>query len=196
MSNAGSFKDGKGSPYKPIFITFTFKENITDLTVANKEWTKFILRFNKRHFKHGYLKYVGVPEFQKRGAVHYHVVFFNLPYMTKIYDVIRQSWGLGFTLVETVKSTEHLINYVSKYLSKENFDQRLFGRKKYFASRGLFKPRTARDPELVEFIKAQFANSLPTYEDKFDISDFNLHILYKKYRVQDPGNILSWIDFE
>ncbi len=196
MSNAGSYMNEHNLPFKPIFITFTFKENIIDLTMANNEWTKFIKRFNKRYFRQGYLKYVGVPEFQKRGAVHYHVVFFNLPYMPRIYDVIRDNWGLGFTLVETIKSTEHLVNYVSKYLSKENFDQRLFGRKKYFASRGLFKPRIARDPELVELIRSLSGSKMPEYQSRLDVTEFNLEILYQKFKVLDPAGLLPWLEFE
>ena len=53
------------------FITLTFKENISDVTEANKlfnAWTKSVLR------KYPEFKYLCVPEFQKRGAVHYHLI--------------------------------------------------------------------------------------------------------------------------
>jgi len=59
------------------FMTFTFAENVKNLQVANKEWAKFMRRLN---FEIGFnLRYTCVVEFQKRGAVHYHVLFYNLP---------------------------------------------------------------------------------------------------------------------
>lgn len=53
------------------FLTLTFAENITSLSEANKvfhSWTVMI----RRVFPD--FAYVGVPEFQKRGAVHYHLL--------------------------------------------------------------------------------------------------------------------------
>ena len=66
---------------KPVFITLTFADNIQDLFIANAEFTLFIKRLNYYVFKQkkSILKYLVVPEFQKRGAVHYHIIFFNLP---------------------------------------------------------------------------------------------------------------------
>jgi hypothetical protein len=85
-SNCFLYKDKKGKIIKPQFITYTFTENIIDIKKANLHFTKYIKRLNYQYFrnKKAVMKYVVVLEFQKRGAVHYHVVFFNLPRVYKI----------------------------------------------------------------------------------------------------------------
>lgn len=53
------------------FITLTFAENVTDIDKANMKfntWRTRIKRDNKE------FKYICVPEYQKRGAVHYHLI--------------------------------------------------------------------------------------------------------------------------
>lgn len=54
------------------FITLTFEDDIFDLTVANKKFQSFIRKL-KRAFS-SELFYVSVPEFQKNGRVHYHMI--------------------------------------------------------------------------------------------------------------------------
>ena len=51
------------------FITLTFKDNITDVNVANKEFNNYCLRVRKVFPN---FMFLGVPERQKRGAIHYH----------------------------------------------------------------------------------------------------------------------------
>lgn len=193
-SNANMHFNQNREPFKPIFITFTFKENVQDLTKANYEFRKFIQRFNYQYFNSSkYLQYVAVPEFQKRGAVHYHVVFFNLPFIEKIYDKIRELWGQGWTLVDTIKDINHLINYVSKYLSKGLIDERLFGRKKYFTSRGLLRPKIFRDMEVVDLIKTLTSTSLPEYETKYSLPEFYQEVILRKFKINDTSGILNWL---
>jgi hypothetical protein len=155
QSNAWQFSDNQGRPFLPLFVTFTFRENVADLSAAHREFKYFVQRFNYRFYgKNACTKYLAVPEFQKRGAVHYHVVFLNLPFIHNIYDEISEIWGHGFTLVETIKNLRHLINYIAKYITADGLDERLAGRKRYFASRGLKKPLEIRDEEIIKnFVK-------------------------------------------
>ncbi len=53
------------------FLTLTFAENLTDLTIANKKFN-VAMKVVRRKFPD--FKYIGVPEFQERGAVHYHLM--------------------------------------------------------------------------------------------------------------------------
>lgn len=53
------------------FITLTFKNNITDISFANKKFKTWVTRI--REIKKDF-KYIYVSEFQKRGAVHYHLI--------------------------------------------------------------------------------------------------------------------------
>ena len=133
------------------FITLTFKENITDLDFANYEFKKWIQRvkYNFNDFK-----YLGVPEFQKRGAVHYHLMT-NLDLKSEIielqenhvnmYDV--KFWEHGFTSVFDLNLTDDNFSvalYMAKYFWKD-IDNRLFGRRKILASRNL------KNPDIIKF---------------------------------------------
>jgi len=129
-----------------VFITYTIAENVTDLKKANRKWTDYCRRLNL------YLSfralYVCVVEFQKRGAVHYHCVYFNLPYIENIKTIFANIWGNGFITIKAIKHIESVGGYVSKYLQKGVVDKRLFCEKVYFSSRGLKKPLVLRYPLL------------------------------------------------
>jgi len=133
ITHCNCFQHGQ---FQPIFFTITFAENITSLQFANHEFKKFMKRLNYR-IGHK-LKYLFVPEFQKRGAVHYHGVFFNLPFIDK--REIEDIWGHGYTRIETIKKIKDVGAYIAKYLGKETFDNRLFGQRILLTSRGLFRP--------------------------------------------------------
>ena len=53
------------------FITLTYEENITNIDEAKKDFRYFIDKV-QRVYKD--LKYICIPEFQKRGAVHFHLL--------------------------------------------------------------------------------------------------------------------------
>jgi hypothetical protein len=146
QSNAYQHTNDTGGVHQPIFLTLTFAENVTGIQEANRQFRNFIQRLNYNVFgqKLSKLKYLVVPEFQERGAVHYHAVFFNLPYLKNIYDRVLEIWGHGFTFVETIKNLKHLTAYVTKYITKGTSDERLNGEKSYFCSKGLIKPIVER----------------------------------------------------
>ena len=114
---------------KPTFLTLTFAENITDIKYANRQFTNFIKRMSRRIDKQ--LRYVAVHEFQKRGAIHYHVIIFNLSYMTK--SELEKIWSHGYAHIELVKDAG-LPYYMTKYISKSFSDPRCKGVKRYFYS--------------------------------------------------------------
>lgn len=130
------------------FLTLTFEENVTDLNYTNNEFKKFIKRINYQVFnsKKSLLKYVAVIEFQKRGAVHYHVIC-NLPYIDSL--ELSKAWGHGFIRINRIKGNKNRFGseecdnvgaYVCKYMTKDNDDVRLKERKSYLMSRNLNKP--------------------------------------------------------
>lgn len=126
----------------PVFITYTFAENISDLKTANAYWQQYK---KKLKYHYGKLKYLVVVEFQKRGAIHYHALYFNLPYIKNIKPILQDIWGHGFLQIKAVNKIENIGAYVSKYLQKENADSRLVGQKAFFVSRGLHKPIVVKD---------------------------------------------------
>jgi len=121
---------------KPKFVTLTFGKHVTEPKIANYEFKKFRQRLEyKLDLK---LKYVTVIEFMKNGRVHYHVVFFNLPYIEN--EKLAEIWGHGFIKINAIEEVDNVGAYVTKYMTKDNDDERLKGEKSYFSSRGLKKP--------------------------------------------------------
>lgn len=118
-------------PEKPVFLTLTIAQNITDLSVANRLFTKFVMRFNY-HLKKD-LRYVAVPEFQERGAVHYHMLIFNLPFI-KGETIEKDIWKHGATDIRLVYRQYGLFNYLTKYISKSFNDNRFKHKKRFFYS--------------------------------------------------------------
>ena len=165
------------------FVTLTFKENVTDLDSANYEFKKFILRLNYKVYekKCSKLKYTVVPEFQERGAVHYHVIFYNLPFIKS--KVIAEVWGNGFIKINKIDDVDNVGAYVCKYLTKNNVDTRLKGRKCYFNSRGLKKPiESYFDSEEYEDIKKRLPVEAITYATTFN-NDYLGEINYQQFNL-------------
>lgn len=161
-SNVGQCGDEK---LRPSFVTFTFRENITDIKKANFEFTKFIRKFNySLKLEHSHLKYATVIEFQKRGAVHYHTLFFNLPYIRNMYDKMEKLWGNGFVISKKIDKVKNISSYICKYMTKEMNNKRLYGQKCYFTSMNLKKPRTIYNESVVRFVSQFMPEEIEPYE--------------------------------
>jgi len=130
----------------PVFATFTFADNVTDVSTANAEWRLFVRRLIRHIGKKP--AYITVTEFQKRGAVHFHTLFFNLPFIQVI--EFENLWGNGYTNLKALHEIRNVSAYLCKYLTKETSDARLYGRKVYFCSRGLLRPVVTRDTIEIE----------------------------------------------
>lgn len=141
------------------FVTLTFKENMTDITKANRAFNNFCKMWHRVKPDFAYLC---VPEFQKRGAIHYHLLS-NLKcgedipardlkktynpehkkwYQMTYYDI--PYWNHGFSTAEDMSTYDDKFNcalYVTKYLYKD-VDNRLWGRKKILKSNNLKAPTT------------------------------------------------------
>ncbi|QQS61530.1 MAG: protein Rep [Candidatus Moraniibacteriota bacterium] len=116
------------------FLTLTFKENETDIEKSNRVFNLFTQRMKDRFPE---FQYLAVLEFQKRGAIHYHLLC-NLRYIKK--KELEKIWGQGFIDIKRIKHVSNLGRYICKYLQKDMFDERMFGKKKFFCSQNLKKP--------------------------------------------------------
>lgn len=135
---------------RSTFLTLTFQENLTDLPKANKVFERFV-KYMKgdlaKVWGNGF-KYVAVVEFQKRGAIHYHLIC-DLPKYYR-YSKVRDRWrqaitalgvsGTGSTKQHRIDKVDNVGAYVVKYMTKADADERLIGKKLYQTSRGLTKP--------------------------------------------------------
>jgi len=172
LTNANANQYGE----KLKFFTFTFKENVTDVDEALAYWKLFIRDFRSRFGVK--LKYITVIEFQIRGAVHFHTLFFNMPFTYGLKTLCEESWTWGFI---KIKAIDHVVNcgaYISKYLTKSKFDKRLNGKKSYFTSRGLKKPLLFRNKKTV-LKKLQFLQRGVEFEESFESKTLGI-IKYKQ----------------
>lgn len=175
------------------FITLTFKENITNIAEANKIFHSWVT--NIRKLKNNF-KYLAVPEFQKRGAVHYHILS-NLGLEDKnvileqkikkgkaencdtLYDV--KFWSKGFVRVDFIKGDyKKIYSYICKYMTKD-IDNKLFGKKRYFYSQNLQKPTTEflnlSDTKHLEYFKNLIKDNNLEYESIYEDN-------YTKQKIQ------------
>jgi hypothetical protein len=126
-------------------LTLTFKENITDI----KESWKVFKYFNKLmvwRFGDNY-QYIAVPEYQKRGAVHFHLA------VKGYYPVntVRRLWlracgdrGGNIDITNPQKygakswNPKRIVRYLSKYISKQ--DSVEFNKRRYSSSASIEPP--------------------------------------------------------
>lgn len=166
------------------FLTLTFAENVMDIDYANQCFNSW-LTLIRRVFPD--FAYLCVPEFQKRGAVHYHLLS-NLEVggdllpiqneKKKMYDV--KYWKYGFTSAFDLRLTDDKFNvslYVCKYLYKD-IDSRLFGRKKIMHSRNLNLPKVTTFLQNNAYVQSILAHII---EEK-DILEFTFGSK-KKFQV-------------
>lgn len=159
-ANAGQWYDEKNKRwFVPLFLTLTFADNITDVAHANNLFRDFIQRFNYHFFsvRRAVLKYSAVIEFQERGAVHYHVILYNVPYVGNLFSRVSAVWGHGFVFINSIDDVRNVGSYVVKYMTKNTRDERLFRKKAYFNSRGLNRSVVIKD----DFEVASVLGSLP-----------------------------------
>lgn len=179
-----------GDQFTSKFITLTFGENITDISVANAEFRKFIKKLNYLIYgtKKQNLKYSVVPEFQSRGAVHYHIIIYNMPYVKQ--NIIQDVWGNGFVFINKIDNIDNVGAYIAEYLGdsnkkqgREEEDDRLKGKKSYFNSRGLFKPIEITDKRKVEALAQALPIDNKTYEARFENEHLGA-ISYTQYNIK------------
>lgn len=164
------------NPQLNKFMTLTFAENITDLKTANYIFNQFIKRIS---YKYPNFEYLAVPEFQKRGAVHYHLLC-KLPFI-EIAE-LQAIWGQGFIKINKIDNINNVGAYVCKYLTKDMFDERTFGKKKFFRSQSLSEPIEILGYWGMKFIEKFCSNLTPVFEKTFE-SEWIGEVEYKAYSL-------------
>lgn len=126
----------------PLLVTCTYRDNQTDIRVGYRDFGAFIQALRYRFGPQ--FRYIAVPEFQARGAVHFHALFWGLP--ARLFDTERDTrllaglWKQGFLYLKQTDGNERLSGYLSKYMAKSFVDQRLMNQKAYVCSRNLKRP--------------------------------------------------------
>lgn len=166
------------NPQLNKFFTLTFKENLTDLKYTNNEYKKFVLRLNRFCKNQGYgkLEYIAVVEFQKRGAIHYHILC-NLPYINA--KTLAEIWGNGFIKINKIDSVDNVGAYITKYMTKGGADDRLIENRSFFTSQGLTEPTEIENCENISSILDK-KEVVRKYETTFE-NDYLGKVGYTQY---------------
>lgn len=194
-SNVWQWIKPSGKPYLPVFVTLTFKEEVRDVKIANIIFSRFIRRLNYyiTGLNKGHLKYVVVTEFQdfsRDGVIHYHAIFFNLPYIFK--DTLFEIWEQGFIDIKKIDHIENVGAYISKYMVKHFEDDRLDGKKRYFPSRGLIRPFIVNDEKICAHILEKIPKKFITREKEY-ISQHQGKTKYRQYRLNKKQSLFDII---
>lgn len=158
------------------FVTLTFEDNIKDIQVANKKFQNFV-RMIKKHYDN--FLYLCVPEFQKRGAIHYHL-FTNIDIDNKDLMYVQKDnpkfrhikyWNCGFNSVETIHDEPiKVVGYISKYMTKD-IDNRLFGFRRFFYSQNCITPKVcfidSLDKKEIDFLQQKIQDKELIYQNEY-----------------------------
>lgn len=109
---------------------------------------------------------------QKRGAIHYHVIFFSLPFVP--YTELKKLWTSGSVNIKKIKVDypENIGRYISKYFEKSLNDTELL--LKYMNKKRIFKSKNLKKPYISYEINNEYK--------KFDSSDVLFQKEYKRYK--------------
>lgn len=154
-------------------MTLTYKANVKDLGQAYADLDLFMKRLKYPLDKYQFpfvgfkLKYICKPEFQERGAVHFHLItnLKSFPFAKKvvrewkkqktlpeywdedynlqdIWTQLYKSKGKGSADLQKIawEGMPQVVSYITGYMTKDFDDERFAGKKSYSTTRNLIKP--------------------------------------------------------
>ena len=117
------------------------------------------------HIKNKDVKYLVVKEHQKRGAIHFHLIVFDI--QPKELINLLLSWNYGFKHYKHIKNkySYSMANYLTSYMTKEK-NQLVDANKKVFSSsRNLKRPLVISNNIIDEiFLKHKYNVDLKVYD--------------------------------
>lgn len=160
------------------FVTLTFRDDVKDLKEANYIFKKFKQRLDYQLKITS--KYLCVPEFTKKGRVHFHVIFFNLPFIKN--TTLEMIWGQGFIKINKIDNCDNVGAYVSKYMTKDN--EQMIEEKSYFTSRNLEKPLEIVNEKEIEILADSLSPTDVVYLNSF-VNDYLGLVNYTQYNIKE-----------
>ena len=169
------------------FLTLTFAENVTDIQKANRHFHHFM---KKLRYHYGAFEYLGTPQIQwgryeKYGVKvwHYHVAVFGLPYIPQ--KELVEKWGRGTVSIEAMESYENPGTYMSRYMAKDFTGEELTGHRRFFTSRGLYRPEETRAESVGEILaRLQIPEECKTYERTYINNPLVGKVTYRHYDLR------------
>lgn len=177
------------------FLTLTFdpkrakEEDIRSIEFVDKEFKKFIQRFNYKFDTK--LQYIAVRELHKSGRYHLHMLC-KYPFEFKDEEDIRhwerivgqEVWKHGFVDIKVIDHVDNVGAYLIKYMTK-NISLELFkGKKAYLCSKGLERPLIFRGEEAERIINEyKLDNKKEVFTNSYE-SEYLGKITYKEYNLK------------
>lgn len=129
----------------PMFITLTNHEDDVSVDAGYKHIRQF--KDNVKNKMGKAISYIAVPEWQKKGRLHYHLLVWGLcpkeAETERSTRNLQRLYGKGFVDVRMAyDSSPKLASYFAKYFTKAYTERRLSNKKAYTTSRTIDKPRT------------------------------------------------------
>lgn len=139
----------KANGLKSVFLTLTYGQSFPSPREAKRHLDTFMKRLKRKHENiSGFWRL----EFQRRGAPHFHLLLFNLPFLPKQelannwFAVIGSAYGdftsgeseAPFTRIELLSSHKHASRYVAKYVAKADGVEGGFNIAAYLTAEGEF----------------------------------------------------------
>lgn len=106
---------------KCLWVTLTYKENMTDNVRLYKDFKNFVKRFK---YKFGDFEYIVACEPQGRGAWHMHCIFIfqnKKPYIPN--NELANCWGQGFTKTKKLNNVDNIGAYITAYLGDIDYNE-------------------------------------------------------------------------
>ncbi len=146
------------------FVTWTFDQEKIDRLDDNKVKRKFTQFQNYLRKKFPQMYYVAVPEYHKDGGLHFHLLIGGVTmeelkavparyakrkgrhkkgdlifkHGHQIFNVER--WKLGYSTLSVIANGEASKHYICKYISKQHYEDRFFGKRRYYVSNNIKRP--------------------------------------------------------
>lgn len=173
-----------------LWITLTYRENMTDTKRLYKDFKNFNNRFKKYLLDNNcpLYEYITTAEPQKRGAWHLHIIFIfpkKAPYIKK--QLLEDLWGFGYVSINILKDVDNVGVYLTAYLSNLDVSDMVndksnkaiikgarlsmypTGFRIYRCSKGIMHPVKYKTTE--EQIQSQLKNDILTFERTIQIKN-------------------------
>lgn len=139
------------------FVTLTYAENMQDIEQAAVDLNRWLMKVRR---KCGKVRYLWVMEFQKRGAIHYHLLLDYQPIIP--WQWLQDSWPHGDAGIKAIRHVDNVGAYIAKYMAKLD-DRRLDGHRAFGCSRNMVEPEIITGLEAVKIARYLEERHSPAY---------------------------------
>lgn len=163
--------------HKTIFLTLTFDLNKVSNIQEKQNAMPYLQHMFRKLKRHKYNpKYLGITEFQKNGNIHFHLLVFNLPFLS--IEQWQQYWSHGYIDIKLLKTVKNVSAYFTKYMQKDFINENQLNQKLFFTSRNLIRPKILYKNNEIDYIVNDVSNK-QLYSEMKTVGNVSI----KKYKL-------------